>query len=78
MPITKELVDQINALARKKRAEGLTATEKQEQQKLRQIYLKHIRQQVVEQLETIKPQKNIATGKNACACGCNNTKHKHK
>ncbi|MBO8137371.1 MAG: DUF896 domain-containing protein [Desulfotomaculum sp.] len=75
MTITKELVGRINALARKQRSEGLTEDEKKEQQKLRQIYLKGIRQQVINQLELAGISK-----KNSCSCGCRHNhddNHKH-
>lgn len=67
MIITKELIQRINELARKQRQEGLTPEEKKEQQELRKIYLKGIRSQVVDTLETsgIKP-----TQKHDGACGC--------
>ena len=46
-----ELVNLINHLARKERFEGLTAEEKEEQQKLRRQYLDSIRQQMIDVLE---------------------------
>ena len=46
-----ELVNRINHLARKERFEGLTAEEKEEQQKLRRQYLDNIRQQMIDALE---------------------------
>ncbi|SFH37650.1 protein of unknown function [Desulfotomaculum arcticum] len=46
-----ELVNRINYLARKERYEGLTAEEKEEQQKLRRQYLDSIRQQMIDALE---------------------------
>ncbi len=52
--ITKELVDRINALARKSKNEGLTEEEKAEQQKLRQDYLKAFRANFRDQLNRIE------------------------
>ena len=37
--ITKEMVDRINSLARKSKAEGLSEEETKEQQKLRRAYI---------------------------------------
>lgn len=65
--ITKELVDKINLLARKQRSEGLTDDEKEEQHRLRQLYLQGIRSQVVDTLNSagFKPK----TGhKDRCTC----------
>ncbi|MEG6616086.1 DUF896 domain-containing protein [Peptococcaceae bacterium 1198_IL3148] len=73
--ITKELVDQINALARKQKSEGLTAEEKQEQDRLRKIYLAGIRQQVIDQLGE-PPTKRDQHG-HGCSCGCGHHHH-HK
>lgn len=72
--ITKELINRINALARKQRTEGLTEDEKKEQQQLRQKYLAAIRQQVIEQLETIKASQKEEPSN--CSCGCHH-KHRH-
>ncbi len=49
----KEL-DRINELARKQRAEGLTASEKEEQQELRQAYLRQINGQVLNTFSGLK------------------------
>ncbi len=48
------LLDRINELARKKKSEGLTDSELKEQKKLREEYIKLFRNQVEEQLATIK------------------------
>lgn len=64
--ITKELVDKINTLARKQRAEGLTPEEKEEQARLRQEYLKGIRGQVEQSLSQIK----FVEDQPGCGCGC--------
>lgn len=72
--ITKELIGRINELARKQRAEGLTEDEKNEQSRLRKVYLADIRAQVVTQLESsgFKPK-----AKHGSSCGCPNCGHKH-
>ena len=52
--ITKELLDRINFLARKKRSEGLSPEEISEQKKLYEIYLSAIRGQVTSLLDSIE------------------------
>lgn len=49
--MTKELIDRINALAKKSREEGLTDEEKREQQMLRMQYIAEFRQGVVNTLD---------------------------
>ncbi|MCD6435709.1 MAG: DUF896 domain-containing protein, partial [Clostridiales bacterium] len=49
--ISKELIDQINYYARKAKAEGLTEGEKNEQQRLRQEYLRLFRKRFKKQLD---------------------------
>ncbi|MFZ5645688.1 MAG: DUF896 domain-containing protein [Bacillota bacterium] len=74
--ITKELVDRINELARKQRAEGLTENEKKEQHELRQQYLQGIRTQVVDAFESmgIKPKGH----REKCTCDtCSGNRHTH-
>lgn len=48
------LLDRINELARKKKSQGLTESEQVEQTKLRKEYIKLFRNQVENQLATIK------------------------
>ena len=48
------LLDRINELARKKKNKGLTESEQVEQTKLRKEYIKLFRNQVENQLATIK------------------------
>lgn len=52
--LPEELVNRINALARKSKEEGLTEEEKEEQNKLRKEYLKMIRGQMENHLTSIK------------------------
>ena len=52
--ITKEMLNRINELARKKRSIGLTEEELAEQKKLYSIYLENIRGQVVNLLDSIE------------------------
>ena len=49
-----KLLDRINELARKKKNKGLTESEQVEQTKLRKEYIKLFRNQVENQLATIK------------------------
>lgn len=50
----KELISRINELARKQRTTGLTAAEKEEQQRLRAAYLADIRAQVKGMLDRVR------------------------
>ena len=49
----KEKLDRINELAKKKKAEGLTPAEQEEQKKLYKIYLGEIRQQFSATLDNV-------------------------
>ncbi len=52
----KELIDKINALARKQRAEGLTEEERQQQAELRKQYLSEFRsnfRQILDNVEVV-------------------------
>lgn len=49
--ITKEQIDRINELARKSKADGLNEEEKQEQAKLRRVYIDSFKESLVGQLE---------------------------
>lgn len=52
--ITKELIEEINTLSRKQRAEGLTEEEKARQQELRQAYLAGFRENMKSVLDNIE------------------------
>ncbi|RAL22592.1 DUF896 domain-containing protein [Thermoflavimicrobium daqui] len=52
--IDQKLIQRLNDLAKKRKAEGLTAEEFKEQTELRQIYLKAIRKQVKQQISHVK------------------------
>ena len=49
--MTKEKIDRINFLARKKKEEGLTESELQEQALLRREYIESYKQSLISQLE---------------------------
>lgn len=51
--LDKNKINRINELARKKKKEGLTEAEKQEQRELRQEYLQNIRQSFKNQLKSM-------------------------
>lgn len=50
---TQELLNEINALAKKKREEGLTEAEQKRQKELYAIYLKGFREQFRERLDNV-------------------------
>ena len=50
----KKLIDRINQLSRKSKAEGLSPEEKAEQQDLRKEYLKEFRCNFRQQLENVE------------------------
>jgi len=50
----KQLIDRINCLSRKSKAEGLTAEEKHEQQELRGEYLNQFRNNFRKQLDNVE------------------------
>ena len=52
--LSKEKMDRINALAKKKKSEGLTEAEAAEQAELRKEYITAFRVQIRGQLENIK------------------------
>ncbi|MGM9539179.1 DUF896 domain-containing protein [Anaerovibrio sp.] len=52
--ITKELIDEINALARKQRSAGLTDEEKIRQNQLRKIYLAGFRENMKNILDRVE------------------------
>lgn len=66
--ITKELITRINELARKQRTTGLTAAEKEEQQRLRAAYLADISAQVkgmldrVEIVDVVEEERTVRRG----------------
>lgn len=51
--LKQEEMDRLNALARKQKTSGLTEPEKEEQQRLREAYLKVFREQFRQRLENI-------------------------
>ncbi len=52
--LSKEKIDRINELARKKKAEGLTEEELQEQAELRSEYLENFRRNFRKQLDNVR------------------------
>ena len=54
MAVTKEMIDRINELAAKKKAEGLTAEEQAEQKALYKDYLSAIRGSMKAQLDNVR------------------------
>ena len=49
--VTQEQINRINELAHKSKAEGITEAEKEEQAKLRRIYIDSFKESLVGQLE---------------------------
>ncbi len=54
----EELVKRINFLSKKSKQEGLNEIEKQEQKNLRQEYVNRFKNNLRQQLDSIKIQKN--------------------
>ncbi|WDV47290.1 DUF896 domain-containing protein [Clostridiaceae bacterium M8S5] len=52
--ISKELIDKINALAKKSKTVGLSSEEKEEQARLRKEYLAGFRENFKKQVESIE------------------------
>lgn len=67
--ITKELVQRINELAHKKKTEGLTKAELDEQKQLYKTYLGSVREQVTTQLENAGINKK-GHDHHVCRDGC--------
>lgn len=74
--VTEEQIARINELYKKQKSEGLTEEEKNEQQKLRKLYidsmkeslkaqLKNVKIVTLEEYEKLKKEKG-----NSCSCGC--------
>lgn len=55
----EELVQRINELYKKSKEEGLNEEEKEEQAKLRRIYIDRVKNNFRGQLEGIKPNKPV-------------------
>lgn len=51
--ITEEMITRINELARKSKSEGLNEAEKEEQQKLRKLYIESMKMNLRAQLDNI-------------------------
>ena len=54
MAVTKEMIDRINVLAAKKKAEGLTPAEQAEQKELYKEYIASIRGSMKAQLDNVR------------------------
>lgn len=62
--MTEEKIARINALYKKQKTEGLSAAEKEEQQSLRQEFLKDVRNSLKGQLDRIDIQKEDGSVEN--------------
>lgn len=83
--VTKEQIDRINELAKKKKENILTEDEKKEQETLRRLYVDSFKENLKAQLKNIKivSPEEYEKGKDEdkCTCGhdhnCNCENHKH-
>ena len=66
--ITRELIERINYLSRKQRTVGLSEGEKQEQHEVRQQYLRGIREQLRQTLDSITVVDKLPDSGAACSC----------
>ncbi|KGX87568.1 DUF896 domain-containing protein [Pontibacillus litoralis] len=76
--LSQEKLARINTLANKSKSEGLTSKEKEEQQQLRQEYLKNVRQSFKNQLQSVTvvdPEGNDVTPEKLKQAKARNQKH---
>lgn len=66
--ITRELIERINYLSRKQRTVGLSEAEKHEQHEARQQYLKGIKEQLRQTLDSITMVDELPDSGSACSC----------
>lgn len=59
---SRQIIDRINALARKQRGAGLTPAEQAEQAQLRRLYVDEIKCQVKAQLDSRFPRRSPNSG----------------
>jgi uncharacterized protein YnzC (UPF0291/DUF896 family) len=74
-----QIVERINFLYHKSQSEGLTEEERNEQQRLRRVYLDSIKGNLQSHLEHIGSEKSRKEKSKGCSChSCNNGgKHHH-
>ena len=73
-----QIVERINSLYHKSQAGGLTEEEKDEQQRLRRVYLDAIKGNLQSQLEYVGLEKNREAEGAGCTChSCKCGKHHH-
>lgn len=68
--ITKQLIERINYLYNKQQKQGLSVEEKEEQTKLRRIYIDTIKSRVRSNLEEIKNNKAEESPSCTCSSDC--------
>ncbi|MGI6684556.1 MAG: DUF896 domain-containing protein [Bacillota bacterium] len=73
--ITKELIERINFLAKKKREVGLTPEEEQEQSQVRRQYIDGIKDQLRPMLEDLKKGSEENSENHEEHCDCDHCKH---
>jgi uncharacterized protein YnzC (UPF0291/DUF896 family) len=83
--VSKEQIDRINELYKKKNEVGLSTKELEEQQTLRRLYIDSFKSSLKSQLENIKvvsPEEYEELKKKEhdehCKCGCHDHNHNHK
>lgn len=72
--LTKEKLDRLNALNKRKQEGGLTPAEAAEQNQLREEYIRSFRTQFEGHLTAMGMQRTTKKASHSCSCGCG---HKH-